>query len=99
MPSELPKDTTTTTSTTTFGHGKVKISSFPKDSYWFRSQKDKEDTFMETRAETICTQNGRREDEEEDSDSLPPSRRVSRGSTTTTTTRVVFVGEDETSFT
>ncbi|KAK3850626.1 hypothetical protein Pcinc_042677 [Petrolisthes cinctipes] len=120
LPIELPKETTTTTTTSTtttstsstfFGlhqGKKVQISSFPKDSYWFRSQKDREDTFMETRAETICTQNGKKDDDDQDDNvvvdvvdvdsdsSLPPCRRVSRGGSTN---RVVFVGEDETSFT
>lgn len=32
---------------------KIKVSNFPQDSYWFRSQKDREDSIIETRAETI----------------------------------------------
>lgn len=32
---------------------KVKLSNFPKDHYWFRSQKDREDSVMETAPETI----------------------------------------------
>lgn len=32
---------------------KIKVSNFPQDSYWFRSQKDREDSVIETRAETI----------------------------------------------
>ncbi|KAK8744331.1 hypothetical protein OTU49_000750 [Cherax quadricarinatus] len=32
---------------------KVKLSNFPKDSSWFRSQKDRKDSFMEASAETI----------------------------------------------
>ncbi|MPC32808.1 hypothetical protein E2C01_026138 [Portunus trituberculatus] len=48
---------------------RVKLSSFPKDHYWFRSQKDREDSVMETRAETIY-------DDREEDERRPSTTRV-----------------------
>lgn len=64
---------------------RVKLSNFPKDSYWFRSQKDREDSIMETRAETIY------DDREDDSDGDEAERRTSE-------IRVVFARTNEASF-
>ena len=48
---------------------RVKLSNFPKDNYWFRSQKDREDSVMETRAETIY-------DDREEAERRPSTTRV-----------------------
>ena len=48
---------------------RVKLSSFPKDHYWFRSQKDREESVMETRAETIY-------DDREEDERRPSTTRV-----------------------
>lgn len=66
---------------------RVKLSNFPKDHYWFRSQKDREDSVMETRAETIYDDR----DQESDGDDAERERRTSE-------IRVVFARANEASF-